>query len=100
MVVDQVHIDGFAVDEAKDDPPIGGNAHTPITTHVAGHWMQAITGPVQVAGLPRRIQVGQHAADAPEMLGIQQTSVVALVQSPQSLVPLCASLMSEFSHDT
>jgi hypothetical protein len=40
VVIDQINIRGIALLEAEDDPPVGANGDTPITSQLAFQRMQ------------------------------------------------------------
>ena len=80
MVVDQIHIHDFAIDETEHDSPVAGNTHTPMPSTIAFQWMQVIAGTSHVMRRTGMLQVSQYATDAFDMVSVQPAGVITLEQ--------------------
>ena len=86
MVVDQIDVHDVGVVEAKDNPPVRGNGHTPESFQVARKGMQAQTGEVHVLRHPRAVEIGENTRDFLAVGGVDLRGVITLVEAFQSAV--------------
>lgn len=86
MVIEQVHVQRFAIDKTKDDSPVSRYTHAPLPLSIACQRMQPVAGLIEVMRVARYVEVGQYATDAPDVARIQPSGVASIMEPPQSRV--------------
>lgn len=85
VVVDQVHVRGFAALESEHDTPVAGDSHTPLARTRTLQWMQSearCIGAPRVAGF---LQPEQNPPQPRREGSGQSRRIVVLMQCPKSL---------------
>jgi hypothetical protein len=80
MVVDKVDINGIAVCEAKNNPPIPADHNRPESLAVLGHRMQPKSRRVHVGRIGGNIKARKHALHLGDKVRPDSAAIVALEQ--------------------
>lgn len=84
MIVNQIDIDGVAVCEAEDDPPVPGDGHRPEPFKIAFEGVESEARDVHLAWVTCPIEQKQDARDPPNIGLRPQPRVARLVVQVQS----------------
>ena len=87
MVVDQVHVHGFAILESEHDTPVSRDSHAPHAGLGSLQWMESKAWRI---GVPWMICFPQPEEDSSQSRNEGRGNsgcVVVLIQCPKTLVP-------------
>ena len=86
VVVDQAHVNRYAVLEPEHDAPVPGNPHAPLAPAIADQRMQTVPGQIHVRRLHSGVQVRQDATNPWDQRRWEAAGVPPLVQRQEPLV--------------
>jgi hypothetical protein len=87
VVIDIINISRASAFKTKYDPPVGANSDTPESGEIAPQRVQSKPNDIHVLRPGRRIQTRQDPCDFRDMLRVQPTAVIVLVEPTQTAMP-------------
>ena len=87
MIVHKIDVEGVAVLETEDDPPVGTDRDGPMSIQVTLEGMQVKRVNVQVLRPFGRVECGEDEADSGGIAGGNLSGVILLIEPLQSSMP-------------
>ena len=84
VIVDEVHVHRFTIDEAKDDTPVAGYSDTPLAAPITRQSMQSTAREGHVLRRTSVLQRSQQATNTCH--SVQSSGIATLIEPPQPLV--------------
>jgi hypothetical protein len=81
MIVDKIDIEGVALVETKNNPPVTADRDAPETFKIATQPVQAEARDVHIVDGPGGVQTAQQEDDLLHQIGSQFAAIVVLEQS-------------------
>ena len=86
MIVDEVHVHRYTIDEAKDDTPVAGYSDTPLAAPSTRQLVQSTAREGHVMRRTSVLQRSQQATDTCHMGSVQSSGIAKFIEPPQPLV--------------
>ena len=86
VIVDQVHVHRYTIDEAKYDTPVAGYSDTPLAALITRQLVQSTTGEGHILRRASVLKGSQQAPNARHVGSVQSSGIAKLIESPQPLV--------------